>query len=78
MLTSAVYYVSKLIEKAYRDVTEGTFSGGVVEGGMADGVVVLTPFNKNVPEDVQAELNLVILQIAAGELSIVADPSVRN
>lgn len=78
VLTSAVYYVSKLIEKAYKDVTEGTFSGGVVEGGMADGVVVLTPFNKNVPEDVQAELTQVILQIAAGELSIVADPSVRN
>ena len=77
VLTSAVYNVPKLIEKAYKDIADGSFNGSVVEGGMADGIVELTPFNPAVPEELQAQLNGVIAQIVSGELEIVADPSVR-
>lgn len=78
VLTSAIYNVSKLIEKAYKDIVGGTFTGAVVEGGMADDVVVLTPFNAAVPADVVEKLNDVIAQIKDGTLQIVADPSVRQ
>ena len=78
VMTSAIYNVSKLIEKAYTDIVNGTFEGGVTEGGMADGVVELTPFNDNVPAELQEKLNGIIAQILSGELNIPADRGVRK
>ena len=75
--TSAVYNVDALMNKAYNDVVNGTFDGSVVEVGMVDGAVELTPFGAAVPQELQDELNAVIASILAGELEIVADGSVR-
>lgn len=77
VMTSAIYNVNKLMEKAYLDIVNGNFTGGITEGGMADGVVELTPFNAAVPQELQDQLNGVIESIVSGELEIVADPSVR-
>ncbi len=77
VLTSAVYNVPKLIEKAYLDIVNGTFDGSIVEGGMADGIVELTAFNDAVPAALSDKLNAVMDEIKAGVLNIVADPSVR-
>lgn len=77
VLTSAVYNVDALMNKAYNDVVNGTFDGSVVEVGMIDGAVELTPFAAAVPQELQDELNAVIASILAGELEIVADGSVR-
>lgn len=78
VMTSVLYNVPKLIEKAYKDIVGGTFEGGVSEGGMADGVVELAPFNANVPAEVQEELNAITAQILSGELNLVADRGVRK
>ena len=79
VLTSAQYNVDKLMEKAYNDIIGGTFSGSIVEGGMADGVVALVygdgAFNPSVPEDLQAQLNDVIAKITGGEMEIVGNPN---
>jgi len=77
VLTSAVYNVPKLVEKAYLDIVNGTFNGSVVEGGMADGIVELCAFNATVPADLVEKLNAVMDEMKAGTLEIVADPSVR-
>ena len=77
VMCSAVYNVDKLMEKAYLDVINGEFTGTVVEGGMTDGVVELTAFNAAVPQELQDTLNAIVATIVAGELEIVADPSVR-
>jgi len=77
VMTSAVYNVDALMNKAYTDVVNGTFNGSVVEVGMADGAVELTPFNAAVPQELQDELNAVIASIISGELDIPADGSVR-
>lgn len=79
VLTSAQYNVDKLMEKAYNDVVNGTFSGAIVEGGMADGVVKLVygdaSFNPSVPQEIQDELNQLIAQITNGEIEIVGNPN---
>ena len=77
VLTSAVYNVPKLVEKAYLDIVNGAFDGSVVEGGMADEIVTLTAFNAVVPQELQDKLNAVMDEMKAGTLQIVADPSVR-
>ena len=77
VLTSAVYNVPKLVEKAYLDIVNGSFDGSVVEGGMADGIVELTAFNTVVPQELQDKLNAVMDEMKNGTLQIVADPSVR-
>ena len=79
VLTSAQYNVDKLMEKAYNDIVGGTFSGSIIEGGMADGVVALVygdgAFNPSVPEDLQTQLNDVIAKITSGETEIVGNPN---
>lgn len=77
VLTSAVYNVAQLVELAYTDIVSGAFNGGIVEGGMADGIVELTAWSDKVPADVQEKLNAVVAQIKSGELEIVGDQSVR-
>lgn len=77
VLTSAVYNVPKLVEKAYLDIVNGEFTGAIVEGGMADGVVTLAGFNAVVPAELVDKLNAVMDEMKAGTLQIVADPSVR-
>lgn len=77
VLTSAVYSVSNLVERAYLDITTGAFTGTVVESGMADGTVTLTAFNAAIPQELQDKLNAAVAEITAGNLEIVADPSVR-
>ena len=79
VLTSAQYNVDKLMEKAYNDVVGGTFSGTIVEGGMADGVVTLVygdaAFNPSVPAELQVVLTDLMAQIASGEVEIVGNPN---
>ena len=77
MLTSAVYNVPKLVEKAYLDIVNGQFTGTIVEGGMADDIVTLTAFNAAVPAELVDKLNAVMDEMKNGTLQIVADPSVR-
>lgn len=77
VLTSAVYNVPKLVEKAYLDIVNGVFTGTVVEGGMADDIVTLTAFNAAVPAELVEKLNAVMDEMKNGTLQIVADPSVR-
>ena len=77
VMTSAIYNVNKLMERAYLDIVNGEFTGSVVESGMADGAVELAPFNAAVPQELQDQLNAVVESILSGELELVADPSVR-
>ena len=65
------------MNKAYTDVVSGNFTGTVVEVGMADGAVELTPFAAAVPAELQDELYAVVDSIIAGELELPADGSVR-
>ncbi|WP_035485758.1 BMP family ABC transporter substrate-binding protein [Geminicoccus roseus] len=56
----ATYYI-----KTAREVMEGSWASTVYWGGMAEGSVVMTPWNQNVPADVQAELDELVAGIKA-------------
>jgi basic membrane protein A len=56
----------------------GTWKPEIYYGGMADGVIGLSPFGSNVPQDVQDLVNQKAQDIRDGTLDVLAGPIVDN
>ena len=73
-LVSTVWNWGQYYVKAVEDVLNGTWNNTPYWGGMEDNGIILSSFNKSVPEDVKAKVLAEQAKLAAGEDKIFAGP----
>ncbi len=80
VLSSSVYHIPNVIETAFQTVADGSFAGGIYDLGMKEGAVSIASYHElgaQVPDEVKAEIEKKVSDIAAGEFSVPCDTKIR-
>ncbi|MFE7215671.1 BMP family ABC transporter substrate-binding protein [Streptomyces sp. NPDC057611] len=77
-LTGTVWDWSKYAKRKVQETLDGTFKNDEFDGGLADGLVTLGPFNDAVPADVQAKVEKARADLVSGKLVIFKGPLMSN
>lgn len=80
ILSSSIYHIPQVVEKAYSTVADGTFEGGIYQLGMEDGAVSVADYHEladKIPDDVKKLIQDKIDAITAGEFEVPLDTKAR-